>query len=78
MDKWGHAYDHWGVPFHIMSQVKEAMLEILDDLRPGDKFNIATFSDYVFYWEKDGMVDVTDDSISKAKAFTQKIAIFGG
>ena len=54
------------------------MQTIIDDLRPGDKFNIATFSDYVYYWEKEGMVEVTQDTLSRAKDFVNKINIVGG
>ncbi|XP_060566448.1 inter-alpha-trypsin inhibitor heavy chain H3-like [Ruditapes philippinarum] len=53
-------------------QLKEAMYVILDELEEGDRFNIITFNGNSKQY-KSGMIDVTKDSLFKAKEFIHSV-----
>ena len=52
------------------------MYVILGELEEGDRFNIITFSGSIKRY-KSGMIDVTQDSIFKAKEFIHSISANG-
>ncbi|XP_078468360.1 inter-alpha-trypsin inhibitor heavy chain H4-like isoform X2 [Lampetra planeri] len=61
-----------------IKQTKEAMLKILDDLRPKDHFNIVTFSYGVKNWASQGLVKASAENIEGAKKFVSAMVADGG
>lgn len=61
-----------------MEQMQTAMIEILDDLSEGDKFNIIEFDGDIQKWQ-DGMsaVPVTQESIASAKTYVKNLVADG-
>ncbi|KAL4227174.1 Inter-alpha-trypsin inhibitor heavy chain [Mactra antiquata] len=59
-----------------LSQLKDAMYVILDELQEGDRFNIMLFnSDSNTY--KPGMIDATKNSVFEAKKYVKRIKASG-
>ncbi|XP_063952458.1 uncharacterized protein LOC129255898 [Lytechinus pictus] len=52
-----------------LSQVKDALSTILDDMSETDKFNILPFSDDVHFLERSGMLYSTKENVRRAKRF---------
>ena len=61
-----------------LSQTKDALSTILDDLREGDMFNIITFSTSLKFWHDEGLLPATEENIRKAKEFIQAMEGDGG
>ena len=60
----------------IMS-LQEAMLRILSDLKKGDRFNIVIFESSITPYNAQ-MVEMSEDSIRKAKEYVNNIYSRGG
>ena len=58
---------------HKMTQTKQAMVAILDDLHSEDTFNILTFNDHVTKWSTAGLVRVDETNIESAKQFVNSL-----
>ncbi|ESO91278.1 hypothetical protein LOTGIDRAFT_105230, partial [Lottia gigantea] len=52
--------------FGKLDQLKSAMRVILNQLRPGDRFNILDFNTYSDFWNNEDMVPVNDVTLLKA------------
>jgi hypothetical protein len=61
-----------------ITQTKDAMKEILSDLRPGDMFNIITFSTSLKFWHGEGLLPATRENIRGAKEFVKEMKADGG
>ena len=60
-----------------MSQTIEAMDTVLQDLRPGDAFNVLTFAGDVSYWSATGMVPADEVNILAAKTHVASLEADG-
>ncbi|BFZ12534.1 hypothetical protein BsWGS_15573 [Bradybaena similaris] len=60
-----------------IQQLKDAMLVILGDLKPEDRFNIITFSSSAEKWQNE-FVSATPETIERARTFIKSIATLGG
>ncbi|XP_038068542.1 uncharacterized protein LOC119737937 [Patiria miniata] len=56
-----------------LSQVKAALKTILDEISPGDKFNILPFSNQVEFLDRYKMVDAVPANIQYAKSYVDKL-----
>lgn len=63
---------------HFLSQTKDALFTILRDLRPGDRFNIISFSNKIKVWQPNRLVEVTPLTVRDAKKFIFTLATTGG
>ncbi|XP_064626001.1 uncharacterized protein LOC135486827 [Lineus longissimus] len=52
-----------------IQQVKDAMKVILDDLQPGDLFNIILFDSQIEFWNKTNLLEATEENIDAAKSY---------
>nr|XP_019965394.1 PREDICTED: inter-alpha-trypsin inhibitor heavy chain H5 [Paralichthys olivaceus] len=59
-------------------QTKDALLTILKDLRPGDRFNFISFSNRIKVWQPGRLVPVTPLNIRDAKKFIYMLVPTGG
>ncbi|TMS02933.1 Inter-alpha-trypsin inhibitor heavy chain H5 [Larimichthys crocea] len=59
-------------------QTKDALFTILRDLRPGDRFNIISFSNKIKVWQPNRLVEVTPLTVRDAKKFIFTLATTGG
>uniref|UniRef100_K7E8F2 Inter-alpha-trypsin inhibitor heavy chain H1 n=1 Tax=Ornithorhynchus anatinus TaxID=9258 RepID=K7E8F2_ORNAN len=59
-----------------ISQTRDALLKILNDIRPEDYFNFILFGGYVKTW-KDSLVKATVANLKEAKDFVQNFKIAG-
>ena len=57
---------------------KNAMYKIVDALNPGDRFNIMTFSNYLRFWNRNAIQEVTEKNKKKAKTFITEMLADGG
>ena len=60
-----------------IKQTIEAMDTVLQDLRPGDAFNVLTFDGDVSYWSATGMVPADEVNILAAKTFVASLEADG-
>lgn len=61
-----------------IQQLKDAMMEILDDLQENDMFNIIEFNDKINRWSKDAPVKyATPEAISSSKEFINNLTADG-
>ncbi|XP_040611468.1 inter-alpha-trypsin inhibitor heavy chain H5 isoform X2 [Mesocricetus auratus] len=60
-----------------LQQTREALVTILNDLRPQDHFNIIGFSNRIKVW-KDRLLPVTPDSIRNGKLYIYHLSPTGG
>ncbi|XP_033646860.1 uncharacterized protein LOC117306366 isoform X1 [Asterias rubens] len=56
-----------------LRQTKEALATIMDQMRPNDRFNIIPFSDEVYFWREDEMVEALSPNINKAKRYINQL-----
>ena len=61
-----------------LSQVKAALHTILDDIAPGDKFNILPFSNQVLFLDRYKMVEATPPNIQYTKEYVDKLQVSDG
>lgn len=59
-------------------QTKDALLSILNDLRPADRFNLVGFSNKVKVWQPGRLLPVTPLNIRDAKKFIFTLPTTGG
>ncbi|XP_044514940.1 inter-alpha-trypsin inhibitor heavy chain H4-like [Gracilinanus agilis] len=59
-----------------MRQTREAMVQILDDLRPEDQFNLVIFDGHVFQWMP-ALLQASSENVEQAKKFTSLISAMG-
>lgn len=59
-------------------QTKDALLSILNDLRPADRFNLVGFSSKVKVWQPGRLLPVTPLNIRDAKKFIFTLPTTGG
>lgn len=66
--------------FHLQPtlQTKDALLSILNDLRPADRFNLVGFSSKVKVWQPGRLLPVTPLNIRDAKKFIFTLPTTGG
>jgi uncharacterized protein with von Willebrand factor type A (vWA) domain len=61
-----------------IQQLKDAMMEILDDLQENDMFNIIEFNDKITRWSTDAPVKyATPEAISSSKEFINNLTADG-
>ena len=61
-----------------IQQLKDAMMEILDDLQENDMFNIIEFNDKITRWSTDAPVKyATPEAISSSKDFINNLTADG-
>ncbi|KAM7040757.1 inter-alpha-trypsin inhibitor heavy chain H4-like isoform 3-T3 [Acridotheres tristis] len=60
-----------------IEQTRDALLKILQDLRPEDHFNFITFNNKVAEW-KSSLLPATEENVASAAAFVQTLAARGG
>ncbi|XP_032740720.1 inter-alpha-trypsin inhibitor heavy chain H5 [Rattus rattus] len=60
-----------------LQQTREALVTILNDLRPQDRFNIIGFSNRIKMW-KDHLLPVTPDNIRNGKIYMYHLSPTGG
>lgn len=56
-----------------LAQTKDALKTILDDLRPGDKFNIISFYNQISFLDRYRMVDVSANNVAYAKDYIDEL-----
>ncbi|XP_077977512.1 inter alpha-trypsin inhibitor, heavy chain 4-like [Glandiceps talaboti] len=61
-----------------LTQTKTAMKSILADMRPGDMFNIVTFSSDVRKWRRNGLVPASQQNVNAANWFINHLNAHGG
>ena len=61
-----------------LSQVKAALKTILDEIAPGDKFNILPFSNQVQFLDRYKMVEAKPANIYVAKSYVDKLQVVDG
>ncbi|XP_077991455.1 inter-alpha-trypsin inhibitor heavy chain H4-like isoform X2 [Glandiceps talaboti] len=61
-----------------LTQTKTAMKSILADMRPGDMFNIVTFSNDVRKWLQNGLVPASHENVYAANWFINHLSANGG
>uniref|UniRef100_H3D524 Inter-alpha-trypsin inhibitor heavy chain 5 n=1 Tax=Tetraodon nigroviridis TaxID=99883 RepID=H3D524_TETNG len=61
-----------------MRQTKEALLTILGDLRPADRFNFISFSSRIRVWQPGRLVPATPSAVRDAKKFVVMLPTSGG
>ncbi|XP_031156208.1 inter-alpha-trypsin inhibitor heavy chain H5 [Sander lucioperca] len=59
-------------------QTKDALFTILRDLRPGDRFNLVSFSNKIKVWQPNRLVPVTPLNVRDAKKFIYMLVPTGG
>uniref|UniRef100_F6TPD8 Inter-alpha-trypsin inhibitor heavy chain 4 n=1 Tax=Monodelphis domestica TaxID=13616 RepID=F6TPD8_MONDO len=59
-----------------MRQTREAMVQILGDLRPEDQFNLVIFDGHVFQWMP-ALLQASSQNVEQAKKFTSLISAMG-
>lgn len=59
-------------------QLRDAMLNIIEDVHSKDKFNIMAFSSDIRYWKSNELVDATTKNINEAKIYTRNLQANGG
>ncbi|KAI1234384.1 Inter-alpha-trypsin inhibitor heavy chain H4, partial [Lamprotornis superbus] len=60
-----------------IEQTRDALLKILQDLRPEDHFSFITFNNKVAEW-KSSLLPATEENVASAAAFVQTLAARGG
>ncbi|NXU10983.1 ITIH4 inhibitor, partial [Pardalotus punctatus] len=60
-----------------IQQTRDALLKILQDLRPEDHFSFITFSNKVVEW-KSSLLPATEENVASAAAFVQTLTARGG
>ncbi|NXK36302.1 ITIH4 inhibitor, partial [Piprites chloris] len=60
-----------------IEQTRDALLKILQDLRPEDHFSFITFSNRVVEW-KSSLLPATEENVASAAAFVQTLSARGG
>ncbi|KAM6126343.1 inter-alpha-trypsin inhibitor heavy chain H4 [Phoenicopterus ruber ruber] len=60
-----------------IEQTRDALLKILQDLRPEDHFSIITFSSKVAEW-KSSLLQATAENVASAAGFVQTLSASGG
>ncbi|XP_066489321.1 inter-alpha-trypsin inhibitor heavy chain H5 isoform X2 [Tiliqua scincoides] len=60
-----------------LSQTRDALFTILQDLRPEDHFNIIGFSSRIKVWQQDQLVPVTPNNIRDAKIYIYNLSPTG-
>ncbi|XP_027747423.1 inter-alpha-trypsin inhibitor heavy chain H4 isoform X1 [Empidonax traillii] len=60
-----------------IEQTRDALLKILQDLRPEDHFGFITFSNRVVEW-KSSLLPATQENVASAAAFVQTLSARGG
>ncbi|XP_014725151.1 PREDICTED: inter-alpha-trypsin inhibitor heavy chain H4 [Sturnus vulgaris] len=60
-----------------IEQTRDALLKILQDLRPEDHFSFITFNNKVSEW-KSSLLPATEENVASAAAFVQTLAARGG
>ncbi|XP_041617678.1 inter-alpha-trypsin inhibitor heavy chain H4 isoform X2 [Vulpes lagopus] len=60
-----------------IQQTREALIKILDDLKPNDQFNLISFSGDVTYW-KPLLVPASPENVDQAKRYAANIEAQGG
>ncbi len=61
-----------------IDQAKAALVHCLEQLRPGDRFNIVDFSTSVRAFSKEPLIEANDESIAQAVAYAQALSARGG
>ncbi|XP_068951491.1 inter-alpha-trypsin inhibitor heavy chain H4-like [Petaurus breviceps papuanus] len=59
-----------------IKQTQEALVKILSDLKPGDQFNLVTFSGHVTQW-KPALLQALNEHVEEAKKFAHSIQAHG-
>ena len=57
-----------------LEQVKIALTDLLDQLRPGDLFNVVAYSSSLAYWNSRTIVSATPANIASAKSFISSLS----
>ncbi|NWI51770.1 ITIH4 inhibitor, partial [Calyptomena viridis] len=60
-----------------IEQTRDALLKILQDLRPEDHFSFIIFSNKVAEW-KSSLLPATEENVASAAAFVQTLSAMGG
>uniref|UniRef100_A0A8C0JSE2 Inter-alpha-trypsin inhibitor heavy chain 4 n=1 Tax=Canis lupus dingo TaxID=286419 RepID=A0A8C0JSE2_CANLU len=60
-----------------IQQTREALIKILDDLKPNDQFNLISFSGDVTHW-KPLLVPASPENVDQAKRYAANIEAHGG
>ncbi|NXF80037.1 ITIH4 inhibitor, partial [Sclerurus mexicanus] len=60
-----------------IEQTRDALLKILQDLRPEDHFSFITFNSKVAEW-KSSLLPATEENVASAAAFVQTLSASGG
>ncbi|CAG04122.1 unnamed protein product, partial [Tetraodon nigroviridis] len=68
--------DYFGPP--CGRKTKEALLTILGDLRPADRFNFISFSSRIRVWQPGRLVPATPSAVRDAKKFVVMLPTSGG
>jgi inter-alpha-trypsin inhibitor heavy chain H2 len=62
-----------------MADIKTAMIEILDNQRPSDMFNVIGYGPTLRYWNSDVIVRASSENVGNAKAFVASLGhVTGG
>ncbi|XP_022107830.1 uncharacterized protein LOC110988530 [Acanthaster planci] len=59
-----------------LAQVKAALKTILDEISPGDKFNILPFSNQVEFLDRYRMVEASEANLEYTKSYVDKLQVF--
>jgi hypothetical protein len=61
-----------------MTGVREAMIDVLDELHPSDTFNVVSFGNDIRYFNNESCVLATSANIGNAKTFMTSLEATGG
>jgi hypothetical protein len=61
-----------------LAQVKAALKTILEEISPGDKFNILPFSNQVEFLDRYRMVEASFDNVQYAKTYVDELQVMDG
>ena len=56
-----------------LDEIKTVLQDLLDDLRPGDLFNIVSYSSTLTYCNSSSLMPVTSANIASAKSFISSV-----
>lgn len=73
----GREVEIFKVNVFSLEQTRDALLKILQDLRPEDHFSFITFNSKVAEW-KSSLLQATADNVASAAGFVQTLSASGG
>jgi len=61
-----------------LEEIKNALNDLLEELRPGDMFNVVAYSSSLSYWNNQSVAPATSANVHSAKAFVSSLSPSSG